>query len=74
MMSEQQDRHWAVGETVRLKDDDRLMTIVKSHDDGSVSVAWFEQRKMHLERVPVADVLAVENEVLPPGRGVEERR
>jgi uncharacterized protein YodC (DUF2158 family) len=73
-MSEQQGRHWAVGETVRLKDDDRLMTIVKSHDDGSVSVAWFEQRKMHLERVPVADVLAVENEVLPPGRGVEERR
>ncbi|UVC08098.1 hypothetical protein IHQ71_23525 [Rhizobium sp. TH2] len=73
-MSEQQGRHWAVGETVRLKDDDRLMTIVKSHDDGSVSVAWFEQRKMHLERVPAADVLAVENEVLPPGRGVEERR
>lgn len=74
MMSEQQDRHWAVGETVRLKDDDRLMTIVKSHDDGSVSVAWFEQRKMHLERVPAADVLAVENEVLPPGRSDEERR
>jgi uncharacterized protein YodC (DUF2158 family) len=73
-MSEQQDRHWAVGETVRLKDDDRLMTIVKCHDDGSVSVAWFEQRKMHLERVPAADVLAVENEVLPPGRAVEERR
>ncbi|MDB5551049.1 MAG: hypothetical protein JWL86_1033 [Rhizobium sp.] len=73
-MSEQQDRHWAVGETVRLKDDDRLMTIVKSHDDGSVSVAWFEQRKMHLERVPAENVLAVENEVLPPGRAVEERR
>lgn len=74
MMSERQDRHWAVGETVRLKDDDRLMTVVKSHDDGSISVAWFEQRKMHLERVPVENVLAVENEVLPPGRGVEERR
>jgi uncharacterized protein YodC (DUF2158 family) len=73
-MSEQQDRHWAVGETVRLKDDDRLMTIVKSHDDGSVSVAWFEQRKMHLERVPVENVQAVDNEVLPPGRPVEERR
>jgi uncharacterized protein YodC (DUF2158 family) len=74
MTSERQDRHWAVGETVRLKDDDRLMTVVKSHDDGSISVAWFEQRKMHLERVPVENVLAVENEVLPPGRGVEERR
>ncbi|CAN7667490.1 hypothetical protein [Rhizobium sp. LjRoot254] len=73
-MSEQQRRHWAVGETVRLKNDDRLMTIVKSHDDGSVSVAWFEQRKMHLERVPAENVLAVENEVLPPGRGMEERR
>ena len=73
-MSEQQDRHWAVGETVRLKDDDRLMTIVKSHDDGSVSVAWFEQRKMHLERVPATDVQTVVNEVLPPGRPAEERR
>jgi uncharacterized protein YodC (DUF2158 family) len=74
MMSERQDRHWAVGETVRLKDDDRLMTVVKSHDDGSVSVAWFEQRKMHLERVPAENVMAVENEVLPPGRATEERR
>jgi uncharacterized protein YodC (DUF2158 family) len=73
-MSEEQDRHWAVGETVRLKDDDRLMTVVKRHDDGSISVAWFEQRKMHLERVPVADVLAVENEVLPPGGTAEDRR
>ena len=73
-MSEEQDRHWIVGETVRLKDDDRLMTVVKRHDDGSISVAWFEQRKMHLERVPVADVLAVENEVLPPGGAAVERR
>jgi uncharacterized protein YodC (DUF2158 family) len=73
-MSEEQDRHWTVGETVRLKDDDRLMTVVKSHDDGSISVAWFEQRKMHLERVPVANVLAVESEVLPPGRATEVRR
>jgi uncharacterized protein YodC (DUF2158 family) len=74
MSEQQQDRHWAVGETVRLKDDDRLMTIVKSHNDGYVSVAWFEQRKMHLERVPIANVQAVDNEVLPPGRAAEERR
>lgn len=73
-MKEEQGRHWAVGETVRLRDDDRLMTVVKSHDDGSVSVAWFEQRKMHLERVPVANVLSVESEVLAPGRATEERR
>ena len=67
-MSEQQERHWAVGETVRLKDDPRLMTVVKNHDDGTISVAWFEQRKMHLERVPARDVVAVDNEVLPPGQ------
>lgn len=73
-MNEEQDRQWAVGETVRLKNDDRLMTVVKCHDDGSVSVAWFEQRKMHLERVPAGNILAVENEVLPPGRAMEDRR
>ena len=67
-MNEQQDRHWTVGETVRLKDDLRLMTVVKNHEDGSISVAWFEQRKMHLERVPVADIVPVVNEVLPPGQ------
>ena len=73
-MNEEHERQWTVGETVRLKDDLRLMTVVKNHDDGSISVAWFEQRKMHLERVPAENVLAVENEVLPPGRGIEERR
>ena len=73
-MNEEQDRQWAVGETVRLKNDDRLMTVVKCHDDGSVSVAWFEQRKMHLERVAAGNILAVENEVLPPGRAMEDRR
>lgn len=67
-MSEQQERHWAVGETVRLKDDPRLMTVVKTHDDGTISVAWFEQRKMHLERVAVKEIVPVENEVLQPGQ------
>jgi len=67
-MNEEHERQWTVGETVRLKDDLRLMTVVKNHDDGSISVAWFEQRKMHLERVPAAHVVAVDNEVLAPGQ------
>lgn len=55
-----------MGETVRLKGDERLMTVVRCHDDGSVSVAWFEGRKMHLERVPSADVEPVVSETVPP--------
>lgn len=66
-MQEHDIRQWAVGETVRLRDDDRLMTVVRCHDDGQVSVAWFEQRKMHLERVPADRIEPVESEVAPPG-------
>ena len=73
MSDEEQTRQWAVGETVRLKDDDRLMTVVKCHNDGNVSVAWFEQRKMHLERVSAANIMAVENEVVPPGQPLQPR-
>ena len=73
-MQQQDSRQWTVGETVRLRGSERLMTVVRCHDDGFVSVAWFEQRKMHLERVAAGNILAVENEVLPPGRAMEDRR
>lgn len=66
-MQRQDARRWTVGETVRLRDDGRLMTVVRCHDDGEVSVAWFEQRKMHLERVPSDQVEPVVSEVAPPG-------
>lgn len=67
-MQQQDSKQWTVGETVRLRGEERLMTVVRCHDDGFVSVAWFEQRKMHLERVPVGDLVPVDNEVLPPGQ------
>ena len=66
-MQERDIRQWAVGETVRLRNDDRLMTVVRCHDDGQVSVAWFEQRKMHLERVPADRIEPVASEAAPPG-------
>lgn len=65
-MQQQDSRQWTVGETVRLRGDERLMTVVRCHGDGFVSVAWFEQRKMHLERVPSADIEPVVSEVVPP--------
>lgn len=65
-MQEQENRQWTVGETVRLRNDDRLMTVVRCHDDGQVSLAWFEQRKMHLERVPADLIEPVVSEVAPP--------
>ena len=65
-MQEQDTRQWTVGETVRLRDDDRLMTVVRCHDDGQVSLAWFEQRKMHLERVAADRIEPVVSEVAPP--------
>lgn len=66
-MQEQDGRQWIVGETVRLIGDERLMTVVRCHDDGFISVAWFEQRKMHLERVSADEVEPVVSEVVPPG-------
>jgi uncharacterized protein YodC (DUF2158 family) len=66
-MQEQDVRQWTVGETVRLRDDERLMTVVRCHADGEISVAWFEQRKMHLERVPADRLEPVTSEVIPPG-------
>lgn len=66
-MQEQDIRQWTVGETVRFRDDDRLMTVVKCHEDGQVSVAWFEQRKMHLERVEADRIEPVVSEAVPPG-------
>ena len=65
-MQEQDSRQWTVGETVRVRGDERLMTVVRCHDDGFVSVAWFEQRKMHLERVPSYDIEPVVSEVATP--------
>jgi uncharacterized protein YodC (DUF2158 family) len=65
-MQEQDIRQWTVGETVRIRDDDRLMTVVRCHDDGQVSLAWFEQRKMHLERVSADLIEPVVSEVAPP--------
>ena len=65
-MQEQDNRQWTVGETVRVRGHERLMTVVRCHDDGFVSVAWFEQRKMHLERVPSDDVEPVVSEVATP--------
>lgn len=55
-----------MGETVRVRGEERLMTVVRCHDDGFVSVAWFEQRKMHLERVPSDDIESVVSEVATP--------
>lgn len=55
-----------MGETVRLKGEDRLMTVVRCHEDDSVSVAWFEQRKMHLERVSSDTIEPVVSEIVPP--------
>lgn len=66
-MQHEEIRHWTVGETVRIQGDDRLMTVVRCHDDGTVAVAWFEGRKMHLERVPSEQVELVISEVAPPG-------
>jgi hypothetical protein len=63
---QQNDRQWIVGETVRVRGEERLMTVVRCHDDGFVSVAWFEQRKMHLERVPSDDIESVVSEVATP--------
>jgi hypothetical protein len=63
---QQNDRQWTVGETVRVRGEERLMTVVRCHDDGFVSVAWFEQRKMHLERVPSDDLESVLSEVATP--------
>jgi uncharacterized protein YodC (DUF2158 family) len=63
---QQNDRQWTVGETVRVRGEERLMTVVRCHDDGFVSVAWFEQRKMHLERVPSDDIESVVSEVATP--------
>lgn len=66
-MQDDEIRQWTVGETVRIRDDDRLMTVVKVHEDGDVSVAWFEQRKMHLEKVAGDRLEPVVSEVAPPG-------
>jgi uncharacterized protein YodC (DUF2158 family) len=65
-MQHQDSRQWTVGETVRLKGDERLMTVVRCHEDSFVSVAWFEGRKMHLERVPSDDIDPVVSEIVPP--------
>ena len=65
-MQQQDNRLWTVGETVRVRGDERLMTVVRCHDDGFVSVAWFERRKMHLERVLSQDLDPVVSEVVPP--------
>ena len=65
-MQQQDSRQWTVGETVRLTGSERLMTVVRCHDDGFVSVAWFEQRKMHLERVASDGIEPVVSEVVPP--------
>lgn len=66
-MQESETRHWSVGETVRLRDDDRLMTVVRCHANGEVSVAWFDQRKMRLVRVKPDQLEAVVSEIAPPG-------
>jgi uncharacterized protein YodC (DUF2158 family) len=66
-MQEGEIRHWSVGETVRLHDDDRLMTVVRRHANGEVSVAWFDQRKMRLLRVRADKIDPVVSEVAPPG-------
>lgn len=65
-MQHQDSRRWIVGETVRVKGEERLMTVVRCHGDDSVSVAWFEQRKMHLERVKAGDIEPVVSEIVPP--------
>lgn len=65
-MQQQDSKQWTVGETVRLRGEERLMTVVRCHDDGFVSVAWFEQRKMHLERVSSGDIETVVSEIVPP--------
>jgi uncharacterized protein YodC (DUF2158 family) len=65
-MQQQDNKQWTVGETVRVRGDERLMTVVRCHDDGFVSVAWFEQRKMHLERVHSGDLEPVVSEVVTP--------
>jgi hypothetical protein len=70
-MQDQEIKQWTVGETVRIRDNDRLMTVVRCHDDGQVSLAWFEQRKMHLERVAADRIEPVVSEVAPP---VAERK
>ena len=66
-MQQQDSRQWTVGETVRVSGDERLMTVVRCHDDGYVSLAWFEQRKMHIERVASDNIEPVINEIVPPG-------
>ena len=66
-MQQQDTGRWTVGETVRVKGDERLMTVVRCHDDGFVSLAWFEKRKMHLERVASEEIEPVVSEVAPPG-------
>lgn len=64
---QQDTSHWTVGETVRVRGDERLMTVVRCHDDGFVSLAWFDKRKMHLERVASEEIEPVVSEVAPPG-------
>lgn len=66
-MQESDTRHWTVGETVRLRSDERLMTVVRCHANGEVSVAWFDQRKMRLVRVAADELEPVVSEVAPPG-------
>lgn len=65
-MQQHDTRTWTVGETVRVKGEERLMTVVRCHDDGFISVAWFEQRKMRLERVVSEELEPVVTEVVPP--------
>lgn len=66
-MQHQDVRRWVVGETVRIKGEERLLTVVRCHDDGFVSVAWFDKRKMNLERVESERLEPVVSEVAPPG-------
>jgi uncharacterized protein YodC (DUF2158 family) len=66
-MQQQENSPWTVGETVRVRGSERLMTVVRCHRDGFVSLAWFEQRKMHLERVAAEQIEPVMSEVAPPG-------
>jgi hypothetical protein len=66
-MQHEEASQWTVGETVRIQGDERLMTVVRCHDDNTISVAWFEKRKMHLERVPAEQLEPVVSEVAPPG-------
>ena len=65
-MQQHDTSQWTVGETVRVRGDERLMTVVRCHRDGFVSLAWFEQRKMHLERVASEEIEPVVSEVAPP--------